>query len=933
MTTRELLVLSPYQLPGRNPLMVGTEEEAAILNGYTALWHPAALVRAAGPPRLVSPYDHEQPTAGHLYAVPVSPPLLLPEDWHQRVNEAKALAFRSQADRTNTLANLQVALLAADDPGALGQPAKGARLSELCALPSERVEPFFGIGLGYLVVSTLFEAMEHEHVLAVADFWTDVQLAVASASRPDPEESRKHLQAAADRLRTARDVVYPAAIHLIDIHVLDDQRPLPASLEKALPINLVASGSYLERLEREQPAQLALLRERLAANQAEVCGGSYVEREDPLLPIESQIWNLLKGLSVSRACLGQEIRVYARRRFGFQPQTPMLLNAVGLRRVLALALDDAVLPSFRGTVTRWSAPDGKQVDAFARTPHPTDSPQTFFHLAHYLHQTIMQDQAATLVLLHKDTPPAAWYGDLRELGRLGPVLGEWTTLTRYFNDVYATDDAGTPSVDEFHADFLSEGSPGNDVPVSGFARHTRQRRLIDTSWTLAGIYRSLTADRKTLPIEARLAEAEGCVETGSATEAEIQELLQETGSLLAGRLLARAPDQPPGYLVLNPCSFARRVTLELPAVEHPFPLAGPVKACQVDGEKTRLVVEVPALGFSWIPRSGSPGTPAMAARLRLADAHHVRNEFFEAEIDPATGGLRGFCDPRTRVNRMGQQLVFNPGSRMRVSEVKVTSTGPAVGEVVSEGALVNDQDETLATFRQRFRAWLGRPILEMRIEIYPRQAPEGYPWHSYYGSRFAWRDERALLLRGVNGSGSITSHTRPETPDYLEWRMGRTNTILFPGGLPFHQRHGTRMLDVLLIAPGESSRAFELALGLDRDYPMQTALGIVTPVPVVPVSKGPPPGGSSSWLFHLDAPQLLLTGLRPAPAGEDGIRVRLLECGVSGGHAELRCVRPPQSAMILDARGELLQDMHVSGDAALLEVARGDWMQVRVDFG
>ena len=48
----------------------------------------------------------------------------------------------------------------------------------------------------------------------------------------------------------------------------------------------------------------------------------------------------------------------------------------------------------------WPSPDGKQVEAFARTPYAADNPQTFFHVAHYLHKTIMQDQAATLALLH-----------------------------------------------------------------------------------------------------------------------------------------------------------------------------------------------------------------------------------------------------------------------------------------------------------------------------------------------------------------------------------------------------------------------------------------------------------------------------------------------------------------------------------------------------
>jgi len=74
--------------------------------------------------------------------------------------------------------------------------------------------------------------------------------------------------------------------------------------------------------------------------------------------------------------------------------------------------------------------------------------------------------------------------------------------------------------------------------------------------------------------------------------------------------------------------------------------------------------------------------------MRLADEHAARNEFFEAEVDPQTGGLRAIRDPRTRVSRLGQQLVFNPGATMRVQQIHTTSQGPALGEIISEGVLL-----------------------------------------------------------------------------------------------------------------------------------------------------------------------------------------------------------------------------------------------------
>jgi hypothetical protein len=318
--------------------------------------------------------------------------------------------------------------------------------------------------------------------------------------------------------------------------------------------------------------------------------------------------------------------------------------------------------------------------------------------------------------------------------------------------------------------------------------------------------------------------------------------------------------------------------------------------------------------------------------MRLADDGHVRNEFFEAEIDPMTGGLRGFWDHRTRMNRLGQQLIFNPGSIMLANKVRVVSTGPALGQVVSEGSILGDQEQVLATFRQTFRAWLGRPILDIRIEITPQQPPAGYPWHAYFGARFAWRDEKAMLLRSVNGIGYVTSHTRPETPDFLELRQTRQSTFLFSGGLPFLQRHSTRMLDVILIPEGEKEQAFDLALGLDREHPIQTALGMVTPPVLVPVAKGPPHVGASGWLFHLDAPNLLLTTLRPGAEGQDSITARMLECSLHGSAVEFRCARNPKRAVLVDARGETLLEATINGDAVQFEAVPGDLIHLRVEF-
>jgi hypothetical protein len=193
--------------------------------------------------------------------------------------------------------------------------------------------------------------------------------------------------------------------------------------------------------------------------------------------------------------------------------------------------------------------------------------------------------------------------------------------------------------------------------------------------------------------------------------------------------------------------------------------------------------------------------------------------------------------------------------------------------------------------------------------------------------------------------GYLTTHLRPQSPEYVELRMGRQGTVIFPGGLPFHQRQEGRMLDVILMPEGEKTTTFDLGIALDREQPTQTALGFITPALVIPTSKGPPHIGAMGWLFHLDAPNLMLSRLHPGglevPVSSeepprdlsDAVTVRLLECAGQSGQAELRCVRNPTRAVILNARGNTLIETSASGDAVFFEVTPGDLVQVQVEFG
>jgi hypothetical protein len=945
MTDRQLHLLSPYRLPTSYPLQLAADETAAWLNGYAALWHPAALAGAAQPPQPSNSYDHDTPGTGFVYSVPQGPHLYQPDDWADRAKAATAAVFHPSADRRETTESLKTALR------------ERGESSPLLDAPEEVVRLFTGLGLGYLLIDSLFEAMDHERLLDAPGFWADVTAAVEAAGRGE-ESFRDQLKAAAEKLQTAREQLFSGSVFWLDWVILDPRNldaSWPASLAAGLPVTLLASAETLERLAAEAPERYSELKAKVLPDlpaSVDLCCGSYRDREDALLPFESQWWNLRKARTVVKDLFGVEPSVYARSKSAYHPQLPGWLQMMGYRHAVLISFDGALIPTLRATAVNWPAPDGKSVDAFTREPLAADDPQTFFNLVYHLHQAVSTDAAPTVALAHKGKPAFDSYRDLLALAQLAPVLGTWTGLGRYFTDAVTGDYIGTRTADEFFADYLDDRvtSAHRPDPVTGFPRHLRLRRRLDSAFTLAAMHRSLTPNPAPDETDAlkKLADVEDAIETrgvnftptadGAATDDLSDQLtMLESGfaKRLADRIQAHSPDGQPGLLVFNPCSFTRRVALELDGFRGPIPVEGPVKAAEFAGTVARLVVELPPLGFAWVPRQAAAGTPPPKPRLKLAENLTVRNEFFEADVDAATGGLRSFRDLRARLNRFGQQLVFNPGSTMRAKSVTVTNSGTALGEITTEGEVLNEHNEVYAAFRQRFRAWLGRPVLEVRIELDVKHAPTGYPWHSYYAARFGWRDDRGVLFRGVNGQNTQTGYTRPVSPDYLEVRLASERSFLYTGGLPFLQRHGNRMADVILVPEGEQGRSFELLLALDREQPMQTAAGWVSPAPVVVTEKGPPPVGATGWLAHVDMPSLILTSLRPCNPSEGMNRAvvgQFVECAGFGGAAEVRFARDPSQASLVDGMGEPTQPLTLNIDAIPLDYTAGETLRVKAEW-
>ncbi|HMP61476.1 MAG TPA: hypothetical protein PKD86_19205, partial [Gemmatales bacterium] len=504
-----------------------------------------------------------------------------------------------------------------------------------------------------------------------------------------------------------------------------------------------------------------------------------------------------------------------------------------------------------------------------------------------------------------------WHRLWLRLHEWAPVFGHHHTLRHWFSEAYASERPTRLRCDDFTVDGLvrrAEGKlPGvlRDLPALHAAEAERQ------------------AGRNLAALLAWLGPAPpDSDDLGTAATA------------LAQRMVAKAEPEAVGYMVLNPCGMPRTVTAKLPGATTPMPR--PARASKVDAGAVEVVVDLPPFGYAWLPRAIAPGTRILMPQGELAHSQCVQNDLIEAWVDAATGGLRDLRQPGARAGRLGQQLVYQPGSRMVARSVRIASTGPIRGEIVCEGDLLDAEGQVRAQFRQTFTVCWGQPYLHLCIELEPRRLPSGYAWQDYFGCRWAWSDPTALLARPTGWLLEASGAARIESPLGLELHSSAGRTGLLTRGLAYHQRVGERMLDVILIAPGETRRTFDLTVALEPDDLVMAAADVLAPAPVVEVAAGPPRSGPTGWLFDLEAVNVWLMDVTQ-PSGSEvepgSLDLHLAEVRGAAVQTRLRCCRSVATATVVNELGTTQQTLPVSSTEVELNLAAWERLRVRLTFG
>jgi alpha-mannosidase len=452
---------------------------------------------------------------------------------------------------------------------------------------------------------------------------------------------------------------------------------------------------------------------------------------------------------------------------------------------------------------------------------------------------------------------------------------------------------------------------------------------------------------------------------------EVDSKIAEAGAAAARRLselVMSGGGSVPGYLVFNPLGFRRMVTVEFPEGSPMPAVQGPNTWLQWDDTHRFLTLDVAGAGFAWIP-SGNE-TPPVSSSPPMAEPDVLRNEFFEVRLSEETGGIGQIKGYGRSPNRLSQQVTYRysrertwmVGEGEAAEEVKshyaemrresstVTSAGPALGEIVVTGEIVDQKTaQRLAGFRQTYRVWRGRPVVEIDLELDIEKMPDAEPWHNYYTARFAWNDDTASLTRSAMSGAQEVVEDRIESPHYIEIATAEQRTTILPCGLPFHRKSGPRMLDTILVVPRETQRRFRFVIAIDQNYPMQGALDALSPAVVVPTTGGPPRSGGAGWFFHINARSVQMLQILPliheplateswsqpepaTPAEGHGCAVRLVETEGRPIRAKLRCVLAPTRARQRNFLGKTICELPIEGDAVFVDLTAYEIADIEIRF-
>lgn len=339
------------------------------------------------------------------------------------------------------------------------------------------------------------------------------------------------------------------------------------------------------------------------------------------------------------------------------------------------------------------------------------------------------------------------------------------------------------------------------------------------------------------------------------------------------------------------------------------------------------------------------------------------NGLIRLEVHPGTGGLLSFRRPVDRSNRLSQQVAVRgthpqPSggwtsvedrawySRMEAEAIVPGPTPAGLPGLEARGRLVDATGRPLARVTQAVALVPGRPLAILDLEVTPLAPLAGDPLEQHVACRFAWHEnEDAEIRRGLHSQSIVTERTRFTAPYFVEVGPAATGddpVAILTGGLPWHVRSSTHVLDTILACGGPAAagagppirRRIGVGIGL-RDVSALAVAIAAAPIDGPLAEGSSAPGGLPAWVTAVSGTARLTVGHVDTAAGRVvRARVGLLETAGRAGEARIDWHADVARAAACDLRGEPRSDtpVAITDRSVVVFLRRYEWVLLDLDF-
>lgn len=816
------------------------------------------------------------------------------------------------------------------------------------SIDSDLTLDFYALAFAYLQVQLMTRQLRYSSNFSQEPFDENLVLAAKFAAAGNSATAKEHLTICFDLLMQERDRYYPVRPRLVDLVLLAPttlRESLNQQLEANQALTLLVTGQLTEQLAIINPTALNRIIERQDEGSLVGIGSNFLDLTDPLVSSESVLRQLIAGRETIKKHCGVEPQIYCRRRSGLTPTLPSTLESLEFLGAMHVALDGERVPNGSSVNIRWNGLDGNSIPAHCEPPLDASDASTLVRLAVYLGKQIDSSHTAVAVFAHWPNRFCEAFKDLIRIQKYAPVLGHFVHAEEYFDSLYDPGYGDNFSPGEYHSSYLQKAVACNQTsPLSRYidywqttasllsARALLTQLCLGQKWKNEPAVSDGRADIFSLLEEIRECEFQLDKSVNEDGEPAITALYERTLELQS-KILAtydRLPGTDPHFFAaINTLNFRRRAALKMQSAAMVDRKNSRVIVADHSPHESLNIVELPG-NFHCsltIASSGAGGRQDFGSEPSMIDGLSLKNEFFEIQVDPRTGGLKSVTTYQDRTNLISQQLaaripelpddaqenIVATSARyttMIAEKVEALADSRIRASIVARGKLV-DQNRLVSEFVQKLTVTRGLPIAELEIELnpagtWPKQA------NQYLCSRFAWKDEQSGLSANFQEFHQPVGAEWFHATHFFQIDQGEQNLVILTGGLPYHRRASRRMVDSLLIVGNEQRRHFRFGIGVNLPYPQLSAVSWLTPL-IICSPDSLEPSGFENWLFHFDRKNILVTWWEPEfdshTNGLAAIQFRCRETEGRGGELTITCREPVTSASLVRFNNKLLRPL------------------------